>query len=71
MLVVKITIFLIIVTVVYWFIAQALITQESLSTRLEMSLTGKFPKYFWALVILICIDVVGAICSAFWFLFLR
>ena len=71
MLVVKITLFLIIITVVYWVIAQALITQESLSTRLEMSITGKFPKYFWALIVLICIDAVGVICSVCWALFLR
>lgn len=71
MLVVKITIFLIIVTIIYGFIVKALVSQEDLSTKMNMALHNKYPKYFWAFVVLLFIDIIGIICSAFWFLFLR
>lgn len=71
MLVVKVTIFLIVVTIIFRFIVTAMISNESLSARIDMTLNNKYPAYVYVLGVLVAIDVVGIICSAFWFLFMR
>jgi len=71
MLIVKATIFLIVVTVIFRFIVTAMLSNESLSARIDMTLNNKYPAYVYVLGVLVAIDVVGIICSAFWFLFMR
>ena len=71
MLVVKVTIFLIVVTVIFRFIVTAKISTESLSAKMDMTFNNKYPPYVYVLGILVAIDFVGIICSAFWFLFMR
>ena len=71
MLVVKVTIFLIVVTIIFRFIVTAMISNESLSARIDMTFNNKYPAYVYVLGVLVAIDVVGIICSAFWFLFMR
>ena len=71
MLIVKATIFLIVVTVIFRFIVTAKISTESLSAKIDMTLNNKYPAYVYVLGILAVIDFVGIICSAFWFLFMR
>lgn len=71
MLVVKATIFLIVVTVIFRFIVTAMLSNENLSARIDMTFNNKYPVYVYVLGALVAIDVVGIICSAFWFLFLR
>lgn len=71
MLIVKATIFLIVVTIIFRFIVSAMISNESLSARIDMTINNKYPPYVYVLGILVAIDIVGIICSAFWFLFMR
>lgn len=71
MLVVKVTIFLIVVTVIFRFIVTAMISNESPSAMIDMTLNNKYPAYVYVLGALVAIDVVGIICSVFWFLFMR
>ena len=71
MLIVKATIFLIVITIIFRFIVTAMISNESLSAKMDMALNNKYPAYAYALGILVAIDFVGIICSAFWFLFMR
>ena len=71
MLIVKATIFLIVVTIIFKFIVSAMISTESLSAKIDMTLNNKYPPYVYVLGILVVIDFVGIICSAFWFLFMR
>ena len=71
MLIVKVTVFLIVVTIIFRFIVNAMISNESLSAKTDMALNNKYPAYVYVLGILVAIDIVGIICSAFWFLFMR
>ena len=71
MLVVKVTIFLIVITIIFRFIVNAMISNESLSARIDMTINNKYPAYVYVLGILVAIDIVGIICSAYWFLFMR
>ena len=71
MLIVKVTIFLIVVTIIFRFIVNAMLSNESLSARIDMTINNKYPPYVYVLGVLVAIDIVGIICSAFWFLFMR
>lgn len=71
MLIVKVTIFLVVITIIFRFIVTAMISNESLSARIDMTLNNKYPPYVYVLGILVAMDIVGIICSAFWFLFMR
>ena len=71
MLIVKVTIFLIVVTIIFRFIVNAMLSNESLSARIDMTINNKYPHYVYVLGVLVAIDIVGIICSAFWFLFMR
>ena len=68
---VKITALLIVITVMYYFIMQALLAQESLQNRMNMALNNKYPKYCYVFVVLVVIDAFGILYSLIWFLFLR
>jgi len=71
MLGVKITILLIIITVIYRFIVNSLISQESWDKKVEMAFGTKYPAYVYPLGILVVLDTFGIVYSAVWFLFLR
>ena len=68
MLGVKITILLIVMTVIAKFIIEALLANESIEKRLSMALGNNYPNYVYVLVVL---DIIGIIYSVIWALFLR
>lgn len=71
MLGVKITILLIIITVIYRYIVNSLVSQESWDKKVEMAFGTKCPVYVYPLGILVVLDALGIVYSAVWFLFLR
>ena len=71
MLGVKITVLLIIITVIYRYIVNSLISQESWDKKVEMAFGTKYPVYVYPLGVLVVLDALGIIYSAVWFLFLR
>lgn len=71
MLLVKVTVFLIVLTVIYRFIVNGLVEQEDANTKLNMVFNNKFPAYVIVFCIMVVVDVIGAVASMFWFLFLR
>ena len=71
MLGVKITVLLIIITVIYRFIVNSLVSQESWDKKVEMAFGTKYPAYVYPLGVLVILDALGIVYSAVWFLFLR
>lgn len=71
MLGVKLTILLIVVTVIAKFIVEALLANESIGRKWDMALGNNYPKYVYILGVLVVLDIIGIIYSAVWFLFLR
>lgn len=71
MLGVKITVLLIIITVIYRYIVNSLVSQESWDKKVEMAFGTKYPVYVYPLEILVVLDALGIVYSAVWFLFLR
>lgn len=71
MLGVKITALLIVITVIYKYIVEALLANESIGRKWEMTLGNNYPIYVYLLGILVVLDVIGIVYSAVWFLFLR
>ncbi len=71
MLGVKITILLIIITVIAKVIVEALLANESIGRKWDMALGNNYPKYVYILGVLVALDIIGIIYSVVWFLFLR
>lgn len=71
MLGVKITVLLIVITVIYRVIVNSLVSQESWDKKVEMAFGTKYPAYVYPLGILVILDALGIVYSAVWFLFLR
>lgn len=71
MLGVKITVLLIIITVIYRYIVSSLVSQESWDKKVEMAFGTKYPAYVYPLGALVFLDALGIVYSAVWFLFLR
>jgi len=71
MLGVKVTVLLIIITVIYKYIVEALLENESVGRKWEMAFGSNYPVYVYPLGILVILDVLGVVYSAVWFLFLR
>lgn len=71
MLGVKITILLIVITVIYRHIANGLVSQESWDKKVEMAFGTKYPAYLYPLGVLVVLDAFGIVYSVVWFLFLR
>ena len=71
MLGVKITILLIVITVIAKFIVEALLDTESIGRKWDMALGNNYPKYVYILGILVVLDALGIVYSVVWFLFLR
>lgn len=69
MLGVKITVLLIIITVIYRYIVNSLVSQESWDKKVEMAFGTKYPAYVFG--ILVVLDALGIVYLAVWFLFLR
>jgi hypothetical protein len=68
---VKITVLLIVLTVIAKYIIKALLANESIGRRWDMALGNNYPKYVYVLGILVVLDAIGIIYSVIWFLFLR
>lgn len=71
MICVKITVFLIVLTILGKVIVNSLLKSEAPTVQLKMAMNNEYPPYVIAFGLLCIIDVIGIICSAFWFLFLR
>ena len=71
MLGVKITVLLIIITVIYRYIVNSLVSQESWDKKVEMAFGTEYPAYVYPLGVLVVLDALGIVYSAVWFLFLR
>lgn len=71
MLGVKITVFLIILTIIYRFVVQSWIDQEDTKTKAAMVFYRKYPAYVWVFIIMVFVDTIGFVCSLFWILFMR
>jgi len=71
MLGVKLTVLLIVLTVIAKFIVEALLANESIGRKWDMALGNNYPKYVYILGILVVLDIIGIIYSVVWFLFLR
>ena len=71
MLGVKITILLIVMTVIAKFIVEGLLANESIGRKWDMALGNNYPKYVYILGVLVALDIIGIIYSVVWFLFLR
>ena len=71
MLGVKITILLIVITVIYRYIVAGLVSQESWDKKVEMTFGTKYPAYVYPLGVLVVLDALGIVYSAVWFLFMR
>ena len=68
---VKITVLLIVLTVIAKYIIEALLANESIERRWDMALGNNYPKYVYILGVLVILDAIGIIYSVIWFLFLR
>jgi len=68
---VKITVLLIVLTVIAKYIIKGLLANESIGRRWDMALGNNYPKYVYVLGILVVLDAIGIIYSVVWFLFLR
>ena len=71
MLGVKLTVLLIVLTVIAKFIVEALLANESIGRKWDMALGNNYPKYVYVLGVLVVLDAVGIIYSVVWFLFMR
>lgn len=71
MLLIKITVFLIILTIIYRFVVQSLIDQEDTETKVAMVFSRKYPAYVWVFIIMVLVCAIGFVCSLFWILFMR
>ena len=71
MLGVKITVLLIVLTVIAKYFIESLLANESIGRKWDMALGNNYPKYVYILGILVILDVIGIIYSVVWFLFLR
>lgn len=71
MLGVKITVLLIVITVIYRFIVNSLVSQESWDKKVEMAFGTKYPAYVYPLGVFVILDALGIVYSVVWFLFLR
>lgn len=71
MLGVKITILLIVMTVIAKVIVEALLANESIGRKWDMALGNNYPKYVYILGVFVVLDIIGIIYSVVWFLFLR
>lgn len=68
---VKLTILGLLITIIYRFIVNALLKNESLSVISDIAIKNKYPKYVYVFVVLVVLEVIGVIYSVVWFLFLR
>jgi hypothetical protein len=71
MLGVKITVLLIVLTVIAKYIIEGLLANESIGRKWDMALGNNYPKYVYVLGVFVILDAIGIIYSVIWFLFLR
>lgn len=71
MLGVKLTVLLIVITIIAKVVVESLFANESAAVRLNAAINNNYPKYVYVFVVLVLIDFIGIIYSVIWFLFLR
>ena len=68
---VKITVLLIVVTVIWKFVAEILIKGESMERKIGIAMNNEVTWYMVVFAILVISSVIGVLYSVFYFLFLR
>ena len=71
MFLVKVTVLLTVLTVIYKYIVAAKLNNESIALKMDIVLNNKYPAYYWVFAIMVVLDMIGIIYSVVWFLFLR
>lgn len=68
---VKITVLLIVVTVIWWFIVKILVSGESMEKKIRIAMNNEVTWYMVVFALLIISSVIGLLYSLVYFLFLR
>ena len=68
---VKITVLLIVLTVIWKFVAEILINGESMEKKIRIAMNNEVTWYMVVFAILVISSVIGVLYSVFYFLFLR
>lgn len=68
---VKITVLLIVVTVIWWFIVKILVSGESMEKKIRIAMNNEVTWYMVMFAVLVIASVLGVLYSVFYFLFLR
>lgn len=71
MFLVKVTVLLTVLTVMYKYIVVAKLNNEPIAVKMDIVLNDKYPAYLWVFIIMVVLDMIGIIYSVVWFLFLR
>lgn len=68
---VKITVLLIVLTVIWWFIVKTLVSGESMEKKIRIAMNNEVTWYMVVFALLIISSVIGLLYSLVYFLFLR
>lgn len=68
---VKITVLLIVVTVIWWFIVKILVSGESMEKKIRIAMNNEVTWYMVMFALLIISSVIGLLYSLVYLLFLR
>lgn len=68
---VKITVLLIVLTVIWWFIVKILVSGESMEKKIRIAMNNEVTWYMVVFALLIISSVIGLLYSLVYFLFLR
>lgn len=68
---VKITVLLIVLTVIWWFVAKILINGESMEKKIRIVMNNEVTWYMVVFALLVISSVIGLLYSLVYFLFLR
>ena len=68
---VKITVLLVVVTVIWYFVSRMLVAGESMETKIRLAMNNELTWYMVVFVVLVIASVLGVLYSVFYLLFLR
>lgn len=68
---VKITVLLIAITVIWFFVPRMLVAGESMETKIRLAMNNELTWYMVVFVVLVIASVLGVLYSVFYLLFLR
>lgn len=68
---VKITVLLVVVTVIWYFVSRMLVSGESMETKIRLAMNNELTWYMVVFVVLVIASVLGVLYSMVYFLFLR